>query len=465
MYLNKNTGILLLSIFILISQAACKKYLDATPDNKLVTPSTIQDLQALLDNYTKVNQTDAAAAVASADDYYVTTSSLSTIPYETVRRLYVWENDNLFTAGTNNDWSSSYSNIYTANLVLKHIDDINKEFVNEADFNNVKGQALFLRGRILLNIAQIWSVAFDINSASTDPGIPTLLDPDLNQKTFRPTLQVTYDQIIKDLKEASSLLPDAQIHQIRPSKAASYGLLARAYLAMREYDSCLKYSNLSLQLNNVLLNYNSDNGVVITPTGFSFLRFNKEVLYDACAGGNLTGVILLNSFAKVDSTLYKSYDVNDLRKARFFKSNNDGTYSFRGSYFGGDRIFTGIAVSEVYLMRAECYARENMIAEAMADLNTLMMKRWNSTVPFPTFTANNAGEALAKILVERRKELVFRGLRWMDIKRLNKDGANITIKRVVNNQNYILPPNDLRYALPIPEDVIAISGMPQNNRQ
>ena len=52
----------------------------------------------------------------------------------------------------------------------------------------------------------------------------------------------------------------------------------------------------------------------------------------------------------------------------------------------------------------------------------------------------------------------------MDIKRLNKDGAGITLKRVINGETFLLPPNDPRYAVAIPEDVIATTGMQQNPR-
>jgi hypothetical protein len=38
----------------------------------------------------------------------------------------------------------------------------------------------------------------------------------------------------------------------------------------------------------------------------------------------------------------------------------------------------------------------------------------------------------------------MRGVRWFDLKRLNKEVENITLYRMVNNQTYILPPNDLR---------------------
>ena len=76
----------------------------------------------------------------------------------------------------------------------------------------------------------------------------------------------------------------------------------------------------------------------------------------------------------------------------------------------------------------------------------------------------DAESALQVVLDERRKELVMRGLRWMDLKRLNAQGANIVVSRGFNGQTVSLLPNDPRYALPIPEDIIQLSGIPQNER-
>jgi hypothetical protein len=52
-------------------------------------------------------------------------------------------------------------------------------------------------------------------------------------------------------------------------------------------------------------------------------------------------------------------------------------------------------------------------------------------VPYIPITAGSSDEASQLILQERRKELLFRGLRWIDIKRLNKEGAGIVLKRKV----------------------------------
>jgi len=73
-------------------------------------------------------------------------------------------------------------------------------------------------------------------------------------------------------------------------------------------------------------------------------------------------------------------------------------------------------------------------------------------------------EALAIILIERRKELLMRGLRWADLKRSNKEGANKTLIRIINGHPVTLPPNDNRYAQPLPNEIILLTGMPQNSR-
>ena len=164
-------------------------------------------------------------------------------------------------------------------------------------------------------------------------------------------------------------------------------------------------------------------------------------------------------YARVDSLLYSSYASDDLRKEAFFYQSFPG-YTFKGSY-SPYQLFTGIATDEVYLMRAESYARLGDKDAALSDLNTLLVKRWR-TGTFVPVAASTANEALGIILIERRKQLLFRNLRWMDIKRLNKEGANIVLKRIISGETYLLQPNDNKYALSLPADIINMTGMQQN---
>ena len=119
----------------------------------------------------------------------------------------------------------------------------------------------------------------------------------------------------------------------------------------------------------------------------------------------------------------------------------------------------------MFLIRAECKARgvngnPGDKDAALVDLNTLLSKRYDAS--FVQVDAANATDALNRILLERRKELLMRGLRWIDIKRLNKEGANIEVKRIISGQTYILQPNANYYALPLPTDIINLTGIPQN---
>jgi hypothetical protein len=122
----------------------------------------------------------------------------------------------------------------------------------------------------------------------------------------------------------------------------------------------------------------------------------------------------------------------------------------------------------MYLTRAECYARTGDKDKAMDDLNKLLENRWY-TGTYTYQTAATSDEALTKVLEERRKELLMRGLRWSDLRRLNKDNTrkkdlvrSLTINGVTTT--YTLPPNDLRYVLLIPKNVIDNSSITQNPR-
>ena len=98
----------------------------------------------------------------------------------------------------------------------------------------------------------------------------------------------------------------------------------------------------------------------------------------------------------------------------------------------------------------------------MADVNTLLRSRWKANL-FVPITANTPDEALNIVLIERQKELILRGQRWIDLRRLNKENRfKITIVHKANGQTWSLEPNSYKYALPIPDDVIQFSNMKQN---
>ena len=432
---------------------ACSRFLDEKSDLKLTTPMMLEDNQALLDRITDVLTNFSQSGMSSSDDFYLTDADYTGMSYEEDKRLYTWQPDYVSTNQSNgNDWQYCYRAIFIANSVIYNLD--NYAIPNS---DNVRGQALVIRAARYLDGAQTWCRAYLESTADQAMGLPLRLDPDMNTPSTRSTLRETYAQIIKDLKEAVPLLPPRQIAVSRPSKAAALAYLARVYLLMGNYEEALRYSLQALEIQNTLMDFNSLNANDTYP----IKDLNAEVILRASmrTSGPSRGAT-----AKVPPSLYDSYAPDDLRKVVFFRVNADQTVLFRGNYTGNlSGKLSGVAVDEVYLMVAECYARSGKTTEAMTYLNALLQTRWKAGTYVP-MTANNSQEALAIIQTERRKELLFRGLRWMDLKRYNRDGANILLTRTVLGQTYTLQPNDLRYAIAIPEDIVELSGIKQNPR-
>lgn len=137
---------------------------------------------------------------------------------------------------------------------------------------------------------------------------------------------------------------------------------------------------------------------------------------------------------------------------------------FRGSYLGSGLSFHGTTVAEMLLVRAECAVRSGNTEVALADLNTLWEKRYVNG-SYPQIDLSNPKDILDLVLLERRKELIGRGARWMDLRRLNLDPERAEVlSRSINGVTYTLSPNDPRYVLPIPDYIVQATGIAQNER-
>jgi len=461
-----------LAVLLITMLASCKKYLDVNAQSSNVYISSPNDLQLLLDSYSVMNTNYPADEIISSDEYFTTDANLLSLGSPTVdptsNALYIWDKNAIapYNIGAP-DWQNAYQRIYTANLVLENVAKFRGQSNAASTLDGIEGAARFFRAYNLWVLAQSYSKAYNKATAASDLGIPLRLSSDVNEKIARSTVQQTYDQITGDLLAAVPLLANTAATPSRPSKAAAYAMLARVYLSMSDYPAALQNASSSLAINNQLLDYNT----ISTTSTSPFTRFNAEDLFHVT---DRYVSILGNFYAYINSSLYSSYESNDLRKQIFFKNAVPygapaGSYYFSGSYDQSlsASTFTGLAVDEMYLTRAECYARNGGSASALADLNTLLKNRYVNTAASPYVPVTIAGTSavLTRVLQERTKELLFRGLRWTDLKRLNLDvNTAVTITRFNNNTTYSLPPNDLRYELLIPTLVISSGNVEQNPR-
>jgi tetratricopeptide (TPR) repeat protein len=443
--------------FIACILVSCsKEFLDKKSDKSLIIPKTLDDFHELLNNESVMNITPALGEI-SADNYYLADNSWLSLYTNTEKNAYVWAKD-VYQGESVSDWNIPYQQVFYANIILDGLDNIQRDSTNKVTWDNIKGNALFHRAFAFYNLACLFAAPYDPTTSSSDPGIPLRLHADINETVGRGTVANTYMQIINDAKQAALLLPPIPDYKTHASKAATFGLLARVYLNMGQYKEAGQYADSCLQIDDSLMNYNGIN----TTSRLPFKQFNKEVIYESEI---ISYGIFYPSLTAIDSTLYQSYDSTDLRKKIFFTIGRSGYPNFKGYYSGRYNLFGGIAVDEMYLVRAECYARQDKVAAALADLNKLLENRYatNNFVPLMTLSA---GDALNMILKERRKELVFRELRWQDLRRLNKDPQfAITLRRQEGDQVYTLSPNSPNYVLPIPQNEITEDNIQQNVRE
>ncbi|MFT3947186.1 MAG: RagB/SusD family nutrient uptake outer membrane protein [Agriterribacter sp.] len=454
---------------ILLIVNACNKnnFLNEKPDQSLVIPSSLRDYQAILDNDYVMNGIVSGTGLVpamgemGADDYTISQNYFNNLITPFKKNCVTWSTS-IYTGETVWDWNIPYISIFYANTALEGIGKISPNDAEIESWNNIKGSALFYRAHLFYQLAQVFAPPYDKLTAATEPGIPLRLSTTATEKLDRSSLEDTYRRVIHDLLEAKAILPEQPLFKTRPSKTSANALLARVYQTMEIYDSALIYCNEALAANSALLDYN----LLDTTTTFSFPRFSDEVIFNAImissAGYPYPTTAGINI---VDTSLFQSYVSDDLRRPCFFRNYGNGNTAL-GGLSGGYHFFAGIATDELYLIKSECLARAGNIPDAMEKLNTLLIKRWK-TGTFIPFAASSEDEALNIILSERRKELCFRGLRWTDLRRLNKDNRFAkTLYRYINNTWYSLPPGDKRYTYPIPDDVLSFNPtMTQNKRE
>jgi starch-binding outer membrane protein, SusD/RagB family len=450
-----------LSILII---AACKKqdnWLDIKNEKSSVTPKTLKDLQAVLDNAQVMNFNCPVIGELGSDNIYFTDANISSLTAPN-RNAYLWQKD-IFQGAVSTDWNNPFQMIGYANIVLNGLSGLDNKASN-ASFNNIKGSALFYRAFAYYNLAQLFCKPYTQQTAATDLGLPIRLNADVNEKSMRSTIQETYNQIIQDLTQAQALLPATPLYRTRPSSIAAIFLLAKVYLIMQNYPLALQYSDQVMNSNFTLLDFKSLPVTASQPFP-SFAKGNSEIVFYAYTLGN-SAVWPLSSTGRVDPTLYNTYNSNDLRKTAFYSlDTKSGLYRFKGSYDGLNYYnFSGFAINEALLIRAESKLRTGNDVGSLADLNLLLKSRSDNA--FTGLNLTDGQQILSRILLERRKELPFTGnIRWEDLRRINLSSPTaVTLTRLYNGTTYTLPPNSSLYTLPIPQNEIDANGIEQNQR-
>ena len=437
----KKTVNVLTLVVLLTMNAGCEEFLDAKPELSLVIPEELKEYQAILDAEPRQMNYAPKIPLISADEMLLGDAALRRMNQEELC-AYRWEGDFYAVNDYGVDWTYGYQPIYYANVVLDGLLDFQP--ASEAESNlaaNLEASARFYRAWSHFQLLQVYAPPYTPGN-SGQPGIPIRSSADINLATGMSDQETVYGFILDDLDLAYDILPDFSDLKTRPSKWAVDAFRSRIYLQRQDYTKAMEASSRALALNDQLMDFNT----LESQGAYFFPRFNPEVIYhsnQASAG--------FTSYREqwVDPQLYALYEPEDLRKTKLFQESRvPGLYNFVARYSGDYFDWGGLAVDEVILDRAEAAARLGNEELALSDLNHLLTNRYSlGFIP-----VNLEGKKLlAKILEERRKELVFRGIRWMDLRRLNQDPEYaIVIKRTISEQEYTLLPGGDGYTVPIP---------------
>lgn len=364
------------------------------------------------------------------------------------------------------DWNNFYAQIYISNVVLDKIEEASG--TNEDLRKMTKGEALAQRAYAYFMLVNIYGKHYNSATSLTDLGVPLYLDSDINKLKGRATVEEVYNQIESDLLEALPLLPETQEFPYHPSQGAVHGLLAKLYLYKGAWEESLYHVEEALSINSFLYDYNDYDFIPGAPKFAGLLGFprqtfeHKETLWTKKADHPFVyGVAVYMS----DEHL-SLYEPGDRRlyftniDAYFFGPNQHGPVIFsKENYYKA-----GVHTPELYLIRAECNSRLNQPELAIADLNTLRGKRFNSDAFVPYEDVMTGEQTLDLVLKERRVELFLEPWRWFDLKRLNLEpNRQVTLSRTFNGETYELTPTSNNYIFAIPKRVINLNPLVEQN--
>ncbi|WP_437920422.1 RagB/SusD family nutrient uptake outer membrane protein [Sphingobacterium sp. LRF_L2] len=455
----------LLVCLLLITSGCSKGFLDVKSSASIANPSTIEDFQALLDN--------AAGAMNSlppislnfiaGEEYRITSAVWNAVPVTNNRiqqkNAYIWAAD-VYQGESGNDWDEGYKKILYANIALEGINGISAPSAQIDAWNNVKGSALFYRAWNHYLLVQQFCKMYSPATADEDFGLPLRLEADVTIRSVRSSLRQTYQQIMDDLLDAVELLPANAAAKSRPTENAARLLLAKVYIDMENYDKGLVQLDAMGDLPLLLIDFNGLSKTATYPFSADYGATNTEMLF-FCYVANFT--IMNSTRMNVEEDLLGLYEINDLRKTVYYLKHSQGNIYYRGSYLGMNQYFLGLSIPDALLLKAECLARTNRLEEASALLFSLQRSRFSTDATVNRFSFASIEEAVATVIMERRRELAFQGQRWSDLRRFNKEGVHaVTLSREIDGTVYTLAPNSDRYVWRIPDEVITLSGIEQN---
>ena len=447
---------------LLLSTAACEDYTDLTPKGSLVIETADQFLEtvSLPNRGYPINNFQYLS-----DDQWMKEADVigKTPNINTINFTFDETTDRVSLLNTSSFYNQAYTYINRWNTIITLVDDSKGEASTK---QLAKAEAKIYRAYDHFLLVNTYAKGYDPQTAATDGGICIMDKFDLEAQPSKSTVAQVYAFIQKDIDEALPYLQEKPMDVYHPSLAFAYAFKAKVHLFKREIASAKAAAEKSLSYNNKIFDmvaYNVQGGpnVVAVPAAN-----NVEVL----SYMYMTGYTEMNFAYQyiISPELRTLFGTNDARFNLFFNTTSTTNLDQGSNTAYWATVYTkffyptvGMKTTEVYLMLAECYAREDKFTEAVDVLNTLRAKRiLSGTVNLAVPTTRK--ETMDLVINERRKELLLGFNRFFDLKRLNTEteyAKTVTrvfpiVNKTVPQKTYTLQPNSRLYIIPFPLSVL-----------
>lgn len=338
-------------------------------------------------------------------------------------------------------WGDYYTVIYYCNVIINKVNTAVDGTVAQKE--QLVAEAKVNRASAYFQLLTAFAKAYDPATATTLPGLPLVTGTNVTDPVpARSTIQQVIDLILQDTENAVPHLPKTNKNAFRVAQKGALGLLSRVYLYIGNYEKALYFANKTLEEKHSLLDYNNYFDVWDMPDS----ELSPELVWMQASSDYSIPVFMLYS-----EDLTNLYAADDLR---YVLLKDDG---LKGDYYvnpSGNANF-GITYPEIYLTKAEALARNNNLKDALDVLNFLRSKRIQKKT-YKALASNNKEQVLKWVLEDRRRELAFRGTRWMDMKRLDLEKRMPRIQRIDTGNGKVmatLEPGSKRYTFQIPARV------------
>ena len=359
-------------------------------------------------------------------------------------------------------WSTIYRVIAITNIVINA--DASNLTGSAAQITHIQGQAHALRALAHFDLLQDYGQHFITGQGGgASLGVPyvkTYKDP-ANLEPPRDTVGSNVGDIAADLTSAISMMDDSfNSSTSYMTKAGAYAILARATLYAGSVDPSL-YATADSAAKWVIANSGAS---PVSAAGFasSYTTDNAsnsvfELAFSGTDNRGINGVAYIlrgTSYGDVriltgtgpNPDLLDIYDAEDVRGASDMIGTAQGYPTMLGKFpsMNGSDNVTLFRVEEMHLIAAETSLRAGNTADALSYLNNIPAIRGLGAGYY-------ASASLENILLERRKEFAFEGLRFHDLSRMGMDMPQIDSFKQLNDDLTGTPPSygSHRYAYPI----------------